>query len=254
MHQQKLLRHAILASLLSISALAAQGTVAQDGPATAEAATIEIKSKKNPGDLPYKGFLSQQADLLSYMPPEPLAIDMRLRVSFTSMDDTERDIYLPHTWSVAIVGDTVDHQVPVSRGGYFLLPRLAQAVSERATIMFNTQTRKNWLDVAWMVRLKEDNTLPYADFAKALEQVRYTQDKMPWYRASFRYEKKVRFDALKACFTSGGGDILVDGQPANTVSRGPCKLLRFVSAKASVPGSAIALLGPVANVTLDTIN
>lgn len=191
MHQQKLLRHTIVASLLSISALAAQGTVTEGTPATAEPAAIEIKSKKNPGDLPYKGFLSQQADLLSYMPPEPLAIDMRLRVSFTSMDDTERDIYLPSTWSVAIVGDTVDHPVPVTRGGYFLLPRLEQALSERATIMFNTQTRKN---------------------------------------------------------------ILVDGQPADTVTRGHCKVLRFDAEKASVPGSAIALLGPVANVTLDTFN
>ena len=60
--------------------------------------------------------------------------------------------------------------------------------------MFNTQTRKNWIDVAWLVRLKDDNTLPYADFAKALEEVRYTQDKdavVP--DIAFRYEKKVPF-------------------------------------------------------------
>lgn len=254
MYELKLLRHAILAPLLSISAAAAQSTAAQDPPPAETLAPVEIKSKRNPGDLPYKGFLSQQTDLLSYMPPEPLAIDMRFRLSFTSMSEAERDIYLPDTWAVAIVGDTVDYPVPVTRGGYFKLPDMKQAASERATIMFNTQTRKNWLDVAWLLRLKEDNTLPYADFARALEQVRYTQDKIPWYRTSFRYEKKVRFDGLKACFTSGGGDILVDGQPADTISRGPCKLLKFEPARANAPGSVIALLGPVANVTLDTIN
>ena len=61
--------------------------------------------------------------------------------------------------------------------------------------------------------------------------------------------------ALKACFTSGDGDILLDGQPAGTISRGPCKLLKFEAAKASC-----ARIGhrsssvPLANVTLDSIN
>lgn len=253
MHSQRPRLQAILALMLSMSALAAPAAFAQDTQAGEVLAPVEIKSKRNQGDLPYKGFLSQQSDLLSYMPPEPRAIDMRLRVSFTAMNEAERDIYLPATWAVAIVGDTVDHQVEMSRGGYFTLPYIEQAARERATIMFNTQTRKGWVDVAWLVRAKEDNTLAYADFARALEQVRYTQDKMPWYRTSFRYEKKVRFNALKACFTSGEGDILVDGHSPSLLTRGPCKILRFEPELASA-GAGIALLGTVANITLDAID
>ena len=214
-------------------------------------APIEIKSKKNPGDLPYKGMFRQQADLLSYLPPEPRVIDMRLRVSFTAIDAPERDAYLPGTWAVAIVGDTVDEQVPVARGGYFLLPDIKQAAAEKATIMFNTQTRKNWLDVAWMVRLKDDNTLAYKDFAKAFDEVASTQRNMPWYRLAFRFEKNARFDALKACFTSTG-DILLDGKPAPTITRGACKLLKFEPERVAGPASMITLAGEVAHVTLDS--
>jgi hypothetical protein len=246
----------LMAPLLFIATVVAPEALAQEtgAAATETLAAVEIKSKKNPGDLPYKGFLSLQNDLFSYLPPEPLAIDVRFRVSFTAMEQAQRDVYLPETWAVSIVGDTVDHPVAVARGGYFLLPDLKEAARERATIMFNSQTRKNWIDVAWLVRLKENNTLPYEDFAKALEQVKQTQANMPWYRPAFRYEKNVRFDGLKACFNSDGGDILVDGQPAETISRGPCKLLKFEPAKANTPGSVVAILGPVANVTLDTIN
>ena len=255
--QKKSWRHpARLAPLFFVVTVVIPEAQAQESTAAATEtlAPIEIKSKRNPGDLPYKGFLSLQKDLFSYMPPEPLVIDMRFRASFTAMEQAQRDLYLPETWAISIVGDTVDYPVPVERGGYFLLPDLKDAARERATIMFNSQTRKNWIDVAWMVRLKENNTLAYQDFAKALDQVKYTQAKMPWYRPAFRYEKKVRFDGLKACFTSAGGDILVDGQAVETVSRGSCKMLKFESAKANAPGSVIAFLGPVANVTLDTVN
>jgi hypothetical protein len=251
--QEKSWRHAIL---LALAAAAVTNTVAQT-PATdspQQLSAVEIKLKKNPGDAPYKALFSQQKDLMSYHPPGPLVIDMRFRLSFTELDAAQRDVYLPDTWAVAVVGDTVDHPVEVTRGGYFLLPDLKQAARERATVMFNTPTRKNWIDVGWLVRLKENNTLPYADFAKALEEIRHTQAKMPWYRIAFHYEKKTRFNALKACFISGDGDIVVDGQPAETTSRGPCKLLKFEPAKADSPGSIIAMAGSLANVTLDSIN
>lgn len=213
---------------------------------------VEIKSKKNPGDLPYKSMFGLQSDLLSYLPAEPRMIDMRLRVSFTAIDVPERESYLPDTWAVALVGDTVDQPIPVTRGGYFLLPDLKQAADERATIMFNTQTRKNWLDVAWMVRVNADNTIAYSDLVKAFDDVRSTQRNMPWYRLAFRLEKQAHFDALKACFSSGG-DILLDGAPAETITRGPCKLLKFEPARAAGPASVITLVGEVAHVTLDNL-
>lgn len=240
----------ILATLLCAASppVLAQETSASTGTL----APVEIRSKKNPGDLPYKAMFRQQSDLLSYLPAEPRMIDMRLRVSFTAIDVAKREAYLPDTWAVAIVGDTIDEPVAVTRGGYFLRPDIKQAAAERATIMFNTQTRKNWLDVAWMVRTREDNTIAYSDLSKAFDEVRSTQHNIPWYRIAFRFEKTARFDALKACFSSTG-DILLDGQPAETISRGPCKLLKFEPARAAGAASVITLVGAVAHVTLDSI-
>lgn len=241
----------MLAALLLPAVLSAPIALARQQSGAGELlAPVEIRSKKNPGDLPYKTMFRLQSDLLSYLPAEPRMIDMRLRVSFTAIDGPARDSYLPDTWAVAIVGDTVDEPIAVTRGGYYVLPDLKQAAAERATIMYNTQTRKNWVDVAWMVRTKENNTISYPDLARAFDEVRSTQDKMPWYRIAFRFEKKASFDALKACFTSAG-DILIDGQTADTITRGQCKLLKFDPARAAGPASLITLVGAVEHVTLD---
>ncbi|MGZ8291191.1 MAG: hypothetical protein ACXW2U_18380 [Telluria sp.] len=251
----KRIEAALLATTLLL-AIAAGGARAQEATAGSDTllAPVEIRSKKNPGDLPYKGFYDIQNFVLSLQPAEPRVIDFSLRLSFTGIPDDEADSYLPTTWAVAIVGDTVDHTVPVSRGGWFTLPDLQQAAKERATIMFNTQTRKGYLGAGWKLRLAADNTLPYPSFAQAFDQVKSVQKKIPWYRYGLREEKAARFDALKACFGSAGGSIEIDGQAAPTQTRGTCKMLKFDAERAASKNSVIAFVGQLENVTLDRVN
>lgn len=111
-------------------------------PVLQELPPVKVHRKTNPGDLPYKDFLYIQNYVQSLLPERRRAIDVRLRVNFASDKGPDYDRFEPKSWAVAIVGDTTDHVVPVTRGGYFLLPELREAVHENATIMFNTPTRE----------------------------------------------------------------------------------------------------------------
>ena len=251
-------RHrAALVALAAFSALPAAGLSAREAGASTGAtpirqlAPVEIKRAKNPGDLPYTHFLESQTRLQSYLPPEPRVIDMRLRLSFTGIAGPARDDYLPDTWAVAIVGDTVDHTIAVNRGGYFVLPDLPEAARENATIMFNTQTRKNQLKVAWKLRIGEGQVLSYADFSRAFDEVKAVQDKIPVYRISMRDERTARFDGLRACFVAVAGRIEVDGRPAATSAEGSCQVLKFDPALAGAGEARIAFIGALDTVTLN---
>ena len=211
---------------------------------------MEITRKKNPGDLSYRTFFDIQSFVQARLPPEPRVIDLTLRVFFTDVAGAARDAYSPDTWAVAIVGETVDQTVPVSRGGYFLLPDLKQAAEERATIMFNTLTRSRTVDTAWKLRTGAGQTLAYADFAKALDEVRFVQQQLPWYRLGLRQMRLVGHDGLRACFHDGAGRIEIDGQAAATIVEGGCQLLKFDPARARDGRSVISFVGPLHIVTL----
>lgn len=229
----------------------AAGVAQQAGEATLrELSPVEISSKKNPGDVPYAPFLKQQAFLQSLLPPEPRVVDLRLRLSFTGITGPGRDAYLPDSWAVAIVGETQDHTIPIERGGYFLLPVVEQAAREKATLMFNTQTRKGFIDVAWKLRLKEGQVLSYADFAQAFDEVRRVQEQIPWYRIGLRAERIARFDGVKACFFTGDGRIEVGGQPAAARTEGMCQVLKFDPVMAAAGRNDIAFVGQLDTVTL----
>jgi hypothetical protein len=215
-----------------------------------ELSPITISRTKNLGDLRYTGFVKVWRFLLSILPPEPRVLDLRYRLSFTELSGPAKDNYLPDTWAVAIVGDTFDHTINVERGGYFVLPDLEQAVKEQATIMFNAQTRKNYINVAWKVRIGEGQTLSYADFAKAFGEVAAFQKQIPWYRIILRDEKSARFDGLKACFHPGEGRIDIDDQPAVTIKAGSCQVLKFDPAVAGAGKARITFVGPLDIVTL----
>jgi len=60
----------------------------------------------------------------------------------------------------------------VERGGYFVMPDLEQVKIESATIMFNTQTCKRYIGVAWKLQIAGGQTRYYADFARALGDVK----------------------------------------------------------------------------------
>lgn len=239
-----------LACFALLAALVHAGAAGGEAPP----APIFINARINPGNLPYADFYATQQLLRSYLPAEPRVIDLRLRLSFTELAGEQRDEYAAGDWGVAIVGDTVDHTVAMAKGGYFLLPDLPRAVDEHATVMFKTQTRKNYVEAAWMLKVGPGNTLAYADFARALDEVAALQKKIPWYRPELRDERLARFDALKACFADAGGRMEIDGKPVPTTRRGRCALLRFDPAQAGKHASAIAFVGKLENLSLGLID
>ena len=240
-------RWAALAVLLAFAAFPAAGAAAveHEAPLTGELPPVKIHRKTNPGDLPYQPFVDVQTYVLSLVPPDARMIELRQRVNFNGLSEAAKDAYLPESWAVAIVGDAVDQTVPVSRGGYFLLPELPPAAAQGASIMFNTQTRKGYLSMVWKLRIPEAQTLAYADFARALDEAAAVQRSVPWYRYNLRNVRRTGFDALRACFLDGGGRIEVDGQPAATSASGVCHVLRFDPGGAQKGGATIAFIGPL---------
>lgn len=255
------MRRRLPAALVSLAVVANVHAAVQDEqpgstppvsePATREQSPVKINAKKNAGDLSYKSFFGIQTLLQSFLPPEPRVIDFTYRLSFTEIDGAARDEYDPQTWGVAIVGDTFDQVVPVDRGGYFLLPNLPQAVQESATVMFNTQTRWRSLNVAFKLRLAPEQTLAYADFARAIDEFKAVQGQVPWYRFGLRAVRTATVDGLRACFRSADARIEIDGMPAPTRIEGMCHMLKFDPAKAAAGPATIAFVGPLDNVTLN---
>lgn len=218
----------------------------------AAASSVEIRSRKNAGDMPYLSAYQVQRRLLSLLPPEPRVTDVRMRVLFTSLSQAEQDDFMPATWAVAVVGTTFEQVVPVTKGGYFLLPEVPIASDEDATLMFNTQTKKKTLSAVWTVRPRDGNTLPYRDFARAIDEYEVVRRKIGVNELGMRQLRDHRPNALRACFANREGAILVDGADAGAVARGSCWLLQFDADKAGTP-SLITFSGVLEALTLDAI-
>ncbi len=208
--------------LLMFTALVPAAWADQSSPAS-----IKVDSRKNPGNLAYRWVFKTMHELQSYLPAEPRMIDLRMRMLHTEMSGAERDLFLPGNWSAAIVGDTVDVDLSVERGGYFSLPDLPAAREEDATLMFNSQTQKRAIEPAWVVRLQEHDTLVYSDFARALADIASAQAKIPWHSLPLRNQKNMVYNSLKVCFKEAAGAILLDGVAIDGPRRGPCAWLNF---------------------------
>lgn len=250
---------------LAVLACASDATLAADREASRpeeggtaglrldEQAPVRIHRKINLGDLPYKPFFGIQTYLQSLLPPEPRAIDLLGRVHFVAKSEVEQDLFAPESWAVAVVGNDLDQVVPVHRGGYFLLPEVKLGVLELGTIMFNTQTRKGKMSVAWKLRIPRTQTLSYAGFAKALEEVASVQRQIPAYRYDLREIRRHGHNALRACFLNGPGRIEVDGRPAPTIPDGACQVLKYDAAAARAGLARIAFVGELDLVTLKEV-
>jgi len=211
---------------------------------------IRVQAKKNPGDVRYDLFYDLQLRFNGYLPPEPRLFDAVQRVSFTRLSLAEQDAYDPPDWAVSIVGDGLEETVPVRRGGYFSLPYLPEAYKNRATLMFRDQSKRNYTATAWVMRIGEDRQLSYADFGKAMEQLRQVQDTIPLIRVlNYRVEKYSKYDGLKACFLDKDGAMLIDGKPAAHAVVGNCWVLKYDPKKAD-SGELIAFRGALDIVTL----
>ena len=190
-------------------------------------APIQVASKKNAGNLPYTGFFALQTQLQSYLPREPRQIDLVLRLEFNDRPQELRDAYLPLGWGVAIVGQHLDVTVPLTRGGYFLLPDLPEAREEDATIMFNAQTRKGRLGVTFAVRVPESHSLPYQALAQAFAELTSLQMQIPSAQNGLQEIKLARFDALKACYAAPAQPPLAGQAPLPVRVRGRCQLFMY---------------------------
>lgn len=219
-------------------------TVADDSVLPA----VEIRSRKNAGDAPYAAAYQLQQRVMALLPPEPRLIDLRLRVMFVDLTLRERDDFMPPNWGVAIVGTTIDEVIPMARGGYFLLPDRPLARGENATVMFNTQTKVNFIGMTWSVRVREGNLLPYRDFAQALAQFDAAKRKVHWYQRGLAEFSQVRMSALRACFV-GQGAVLLDGAASGAVLQGRCWILGFDQARAA-SDAVISFNGELESLTL----
>lgn len=248
----------VFAALATVPAQALAREGALDKAATAglqldEQAPVHVHRKTNRGDLPYKPFFLIQTYLQSLLPPEPRVIDLLGRVEFVAKSEAEKDLFAPDSWAVAIVGNDLDQVVPVRRGGYFLLPKVKLGMLELGTIMFNTETQKGKMSVAWKVRVAPAQTLSYAEFGKALEEVASVQRAIPTYRYDLREIRRYGHNALRACFVGGPGRIEVDGRPAATIPDGACQVLKYDAAAARAGKAQIAFLGKLDIVTLKEV-
>jgi hypothetical protein len=208
--------------------------------------------KKSPGDLSYRTVWRMQRRVEAMLPKEASLISPTLRLSLTGMGEAERAEFLPADWGVAIVGKTVDTVVPMRRGGYFSVPELpqAQARSEDAIVMFNSQMKKNGLVVGWHVNIPAGGRLAYRQFGQALAELKMAQNDMPWWDIVARAEKHARFNAIRACFADQDGKILVGGTPAGVKLSAHCSLLAFDERELQ-NDPAIDFAGKLDFVTLD---
>lgn len=219
---------------------------------TAQANGVTTPRKKKIGDVSYRTMWRMQTRVAAMLPRDARLISPILRLSIAGMNELERTEFQPETWAVAIVGKTVDALVPMRRGGYFELPALprAQARSEDAVVMFNSKNRTDWFDVGWHVNVPASGTLAYMQFGQALAELKQAQDAMPWWDIMAITEKNARFDAIRACFSSDQGRILVAGKPAGKKLSTHCSLLPFDAHQLS-DNPAIAFSGGLDFVTLD---
>ena len=211
-----------------------------------------LPRKRHIGDVSYRTMWRMQQRVAALLPKNATLIAPVLRLSLKGMGQFDRTEFQPESWAVAIVGKTVDERVPMRRGGYFAVPALPQAQvhSEDAIVMFNARERKSWFDVGWDVRVPSGGTLAYTQFGQALAELKRAQDDMPWWDIMAIPEKNARFDALRACFTTDKGNILIAGEPAGKKLSPHCSLLTFDPQRLN-GDPAIAFVGGLDFVTLD---
>jgi hypothetical protein len=236
----------LLAGALALPAHA-QDAPAPTGDKGAPPTVIKIKARTNPGDLAYEWVFDSQKLLQRALPAQARMVDFTWRITFTELSLPEQDAWQPQGWAVALVGGSFEQNVPVARGGYFLLPALPLG-RQSSTIMFHEQSMPGHIGAAWRVRMDAGQRLSYAGFRQALDEIRAVQDAIPLRREGLKPLRTARYDALKACFLAPGGRVLVGGTPAGDAAIGDCVIMQFDPAKAS--GESMQFDGPLDVVTV----
>ena len=246
---------AFAAGVIFFVVASAQNAVAapqEQADSAGQARDEQAPRKKKIGDVSYRTMWRMQQRIAAMLPKNATMISPILRLSLKGMAQCDRAEFQPESWAVAIVGKTVDASVQMRRGGYFEVPALPQAHarSEDAIMMFNSRERKNWFDVGWQVNVPSAGTLAYTQFGQALTELKHAQDGIPWWDIMAIPEKKAQFNAMRACFASDKGKILIGGKPAGQKISTHCSLLAFDPRHLNVD-PAIDFVGELDIVTLD---
>lgn len=246
--------YSILLGALAFAARAhAQDTPARTEDPGAQPQVVKIKARTNPGDLAYGWVFNNQKLLQAILPAQDRMVDFSYRITFTELGVADQDAWAPQGWAVALVANGFEQNIPVERGGYFLLPGLPQG-RRGATIMFREQSLPGHIGAAWRLRVGADRHLPYAGFRQAMDEIRNAQNAIPVGHEGLKLVRTARYDALKACFLAGGGTVLVDGVPAADAAVGSCVVLKYDPALAA-SGKTIEFKGPLDRVTVvESIN
>lgn len=218
---------AALVSALGASTCPA-GARAQDAPSQ-----VTVSGVHNDADLSYAVFLRSFGQLSALLPPEPRHIDLVDRILFSRLDPTDQDQFTSATWAISIMSASRDIEVPIQRGGYFVLPVDRVAMRENAKIIFNTHTRDGVLGLAIRMRTQPGAVIHAAALAAALREANrflHNAKGTPMYRGP------AHVDAVKACFGSPSDDMIVTGGAGTKRSAGMCKL--YVPAASDVDTNA----------------
>jgi hypothetical protein len=209
------MKTALFAALVGASLLPAAAP-ADDAPPR-----INVTAVHNEAELTYPGFLRSFAKLNALLPPEPRHVDLLHRIRFTRLNPVEQDGFTSPTWAISIVSRTRDIEVPIVRGGYFLLPIDRVAMQENARIIFNTHTSDGVLGLALEMRRHAGDVIHAADLAAAFaeaNQFHTEASKTPIYHGPGN------FNAIKACFKTQSGDMIVIHGGGVKSSLGMCQL------------------------------
>jgi hypothetical protein len=196
---------------------------------------VLVSGVHNKADLPYAAFLSSYARLMALLPPEPRHIDLLNRIYFTRLNPVEQDQFTSPTWAISIVSPSRDLEIPIVRGGYFVLPVDQAAMRDNAQLMFNAHVQDGKLGLAIRMRARYGDVIHAADLAAALNEANRFHARA---KKTPLYHGKGDFNAIKACFATPEGDMIVSGGTGYKTSYGTCKLYvpagTDVSAKADI--------------------
>jgi hypothetical protein len=221
------MKTALLAALVGALACSA-AALAEDA-----APRVNVTAVHNEAELSYPGFLRNFGRLNALLPPEPRHIDLLNRILFTKLSPAEQDQFTSPTWAISILSPSRDIEVPIVRGGYFILPIDRVAMQEKAKIIFNTHTRDGALGLALEVRIHPGEAIHAADLVAAFaeaNQFHTEASKTPIYHGPGD------FNAIKACFKTQSGDMIVTHGSGVKSSLGTCQL--YVPADSDVKANA----------------
>jgi hypothetical protein len=228
---------------------------AQEQEPTVSVPSVQVTGARINGEepyaeVPYGPYIRDYSFLRKQLPRESRLIEMWEMFHYASMSAAQQDAYMPPRDGIAIVSQSVKATVPVRRGGYFILPQVAQAYLEEGTIQVRQAIDRQYhtMYIAFSLHLDPDQRTSYADLGKASRQIDAVLGKISPFHQGLKHIRQGRHDAIKACFLDDGSSIRVAGQAVADGVRGNCKILALDPARVA-SGEAIEFSGALDIVT-----